>query len=576
MAPQPQTRPALARSRDRALAMLGALAVMLGVIECGLLWGPPDRGLVDALLPAMFATYVAAGIVAWHRRPSNAMGALTLVAGLALYIGGIAGSGVTGLVEIGTIGATLIFPAIGHLLLAFPTGRLRSTPARAVVAGMYLLATIVEAPRYLFVPDVAPTLFIADLPQIAAIAAHLQSFGSFAVTAAASVILLHRLRRADARHRRVLAPLSLYGVVALLFIPFSAQVLEGVWGIDPGARFLLQALIITGVPIAFTAGMLTGGFARTGELAELASQLGDPGVRDSPETLLARTLGDPTLTVRFLGRDGDFVDARGAAVDAVGAGRGVRPILRDGEVIAEIDYDAGAVPDARTVDAAGRIVAIAVDRERLTAGLLATTAALRRSRERLVDAADAERQRIARDLHDGLQAQLVMLAVGAQQLASAPSSDVRERSTRLRADVDAAAGDLRRLVHDLLPAALIERGLIAAAEDLVDRMPTAVRFDTDVRDRELPPRIERTAYFVLAEALSNVVKHADATHVRVNIAHDHANVRVVVADDGRGGARFDSGLRGLRDRVDAVGGALTLTSSAGNGTTVTAELPCGS
>ena len=203
---------------------------------------------------------------------------------------------------------------------------------------------------------------------------------------------------------------------------------------------------------------------------------------------------------------------------------------------------------------------------------------MRRSRERIVEAADRERRTIARNLHDGLQVRLVVLAIEAQQLATDRLTGAdQEAATALRVGIDAAAADLRDLVHAVMPAALVERGLLAAAEDLVDRMPVPTRLRLDELDRPLSRSVQSTAYFVLAEGLANALKHSHATKLTVRLGQAADNLLVEVSDDGIGGAHLSgTGLRGLADRVDAHGGRLDLQSSSGQGTQLIVEIPCGS
>lgn len=214
---------------------------------------------------------------------------------------------------------------------------------------------------------------------------------------------------------------------------------------------------------------------------------------------------------------------------------------------------------------------------RLAADLRASERELRQSRAILVETGDRERLRIAQNLHDGLQAELVLLAVEAQRLAGLPGTptETAEAATRLRARIDRAAADLRDLVHDVMPAPLIERGLVAATEDLVDRMPVAASLDATL-DGPLPSLVQSTAYFLVAEALGNAVKHAEATKVAVRFTRVDTVLLVEVDDDGVGGARLGAGLglRGIADRIAVLGGRLRLDSPAAGGTHIVAELPC--
>lgn len=577
----PRVRSALSRSLDRALVLVALLAAMLVVVELALLPLAGPAGPLLLMLPLIFAVYVIAGLIAWKRRPSNGMGFLIVVAGFALYLGSLQNTGVPLLAGIGAVCATVVVAAAVHLLLAFPTGRLPNRLSRFLVGAMYFVALVLQAPLYLFDPDGPfPPFAVADAPGAVEFFSLFQTVVATAFSVAVAVVLWGRLQRADAAHRRVLIPVFSYGIFAVLFMPLIAVVLDRVLFAHPFVRGYLQFALLAGVPIAFALGTLRGGFARTGELEELGTWLGTASAAKEPlATALAHALGDPSLRLFFWAADrGEFLDADGRAAPGRAADdrRGWERIVLDGRTIGAIEYDAALLTDRGLVRTAGRIVAIEVERARLTAELRASQRALMQSRGRIVEAADRERRRIARDLHDGLQVQLVLLALEAQQIATAPSDTVAQRATRLRIDIDAAAADVRTLVRDLVPAALIERGLAAAAEDLADRMPIPTQFETDVEDGAIGDLVEATTYFVLTEALANVVKHAHASLARVRLTVEGGRVHLDVEDDGVGGASMEagSGLRGLADRVEAIGGTITISSPRGKGTRVRAEVPC--
>jgi signal transduction histidine kinase len=247
-----------------------------------------------------------------------------------------------------------------------------------------------------------------------------------------------------------------------------------------------------------------------------------------------------------------------------------------GEPIGAIVYDSELIDDPELVRTAGRVVALGVDRERLTAALRLTEQSLRRSRERIVETADRERRRIAQDLHDGLQVQLVLLALEAQQLANELDSSAvtRIRATELRRGIDSAAAELRTLVHAVMPSSLVERGLAMATEDLMDRLPLPSSLHLG-NIGSLPRTVESTAYFVVAEAVANVMKHAGASKVDVRLAKTAGTLNIEVVDNGVGGASIDrgTGIRGLLDRADVLGGSLRLDSPAGRGTNLQVQLP---
>ena len=199
---------------------------------------------------------------------------------------------------------------------------------------------------------------------------------------------------------------------------------------------------------------------------------------------------------------------------------------------------------------------------------------------RALEAADDERRRIARDLHDGLQGHLVLLAIQAGELQREPAltSEGRAGLDALAAGLQTAITELRQLVHGVMPAMLTERGLCAAAEELADRCPIPVDVDVEHGGGALPGAVETAGYFLLAEALANAVKHSHAAGVRLRIARDDGWLRIELRDDGIGGAHpgDGAGLRGMADRAEALGGRLAVTSPPGGGTTILAELPCAS
>ncbi len=205
---------------------------------------------------------------------------------------------------------------------------------------------------------------------------------------------------------------------------------------------------------------------------------------------------------------------------------------------------------------------------------------LRETRARVVDAADSERRRIERDLHDGTQQQLVALAMNlgrAKEKMETDPEGARELVAQAHQEAKDSITALRDVVRGVHPAVLSDRGLDAALSSLAARSPVPVRLDVDVPVRP-SPTVEAIAYFVVSEALTNVAKHSAATRATVHVERDGDRLLVSVSDDGRGGATDapGGGLAGLRDRVHAVDGTFRLQSSPTGGTTVTVEVPCAS
>ena len=193
-----------------------------------------------------------------------------------------------------------------------------------------------------------------------------------------------------------------------------------------------------------------------------------------------------------------------------------------------------------------------------------------------MEAGDAERRRLTRDLHDGAQQRLVSLKIDLQlaRERGRRAGGARELLDRAVANADAAVVELRDLAAGIHPAVLAQRGLDAALEALATRSPVPVEFSTELGGR-LPSAAETAAYFVVAESLTNVAKYAQATHARVDVRRAGDELVVEVRDDGVGGAVLDggSGLRGLADRVGALDGTLEVESAPGAGTLVRARVP---
>lgn len=523
-----------------------------------------------AVFTTVFWVWIAAGVIAWWRRPNNATGAVIIVGGLALLLGGLGNLNLPFFIFIGSVfGASVLAVSI-HLLHAFPSGRLQSSFSTAIVICAYIVAIGLQAPVY----------FITD----SAIASGLmtaQTFAGMFLMLLTAIVLVSRLRTADRAHRRLLAPLYLYGSLAVLLIPAAPQVL-GAFGVTPLISGTVQVALLAGLPISFLIGVLLGGFTSTIELETLSAWLGLAGAhRATVARAMASTLGDESLRIVYWSPErSTFVDGSGAPIDVPHGehGRTRLDVFVESRLIGAIIYDSRVVGGANMVRRASEILAIAIDRERLTAELRASNDELLQSRVRLVEAADRERSRIAQDLHDGLQVQLVLLALEAQQIGGLPgaSTEVGQASVELRQRIDDAAADLRRLVHNVLPGALVERGLSAAVDDLVDRIALPVSLVINVDDESLAPATTHTAYFIVAEALTNSIKHSHATTITLVIDQADDRLYIDIEDNGVGGASLDAGtgLRGLAERVDVLGGSFTMESNFQHGTRVKVELPC--
>ena len=553
-----------------ALRQLGALGGAFGAVELALIptgrWQDVAHGVAYTLTAWV---YLGAGIAAWSRRPGSRIGPLLTAGGAAWLLCGLANTAVPVLIGVGIVVATIPVAVLLHVLLAFPSGHLTDRWSRLLVAGGYVTATVLQAPVWLW--DRASPFLVADRPDLLVVGRAVNSTCAFVVILGTAAAVVARLRAAPVGDRRVLAPLYLYGGGTIVVVVVAGNLYRFV-PVDPLVVDWVQVAVLAGVPIAFAAGVLLGGFARTAAIEELGVWLGSTErPRGEVGPALARTLGDPSLTLAFRGDDGSWVDGDGRPA-AVPPGRALVPIELAGQPVGAIVYDPSLQSDPATVRAAGRVVAIAVDRERLTARLLAEQEQLRESRTRLVEAGDRERRRLARDLHDRLQSRLVLLALRAGT-ARPETADLEA----FRRDVDEVAAEVRSIVAGVMPALLIERGLSSAVQDILARTPLPTRLDTDDLDGPgLPPSVEGTAYHVVAESITNTVKHAAASSLVVGLHHRDGILTVSVHDDGYGGAVASggTGLRGLRDRVEALGGHFVVDSPDDGGTTVVAEIPC--
>ncbi|HEX6021531.1 MAG TPA: sensor histidine kinase, partial [Solirubrobacter sp.] len=332
----------------------------------------------------------------------------------------------------------------------------------------------------------------------------------------------------------------------------------------------LSLIALVSVPLAFLAGLLRDRVARADALGALLVRLGEAPGTDGLRGLLADALGDRSLQLLYW-VDNSWVhrDGRPATLPPENDGRRAwTPVELEGERVGAIVYDSSAEPDG--VESIAAAAGIAMRGERLEA-------ALRRSRKRIVEAGLAERRRLERDLHDGAQQRLVALSLtlrmAQNQIAKNPEK-AEQMVAAAQEELTRALEELRELARGIHPAVLSDRGLGPAVEALAVRSPLPVTVE-EVPGERLPEPVEAAAYFVIAEALTNVVKYANASTATVAVRRTNGHAEVEVRDDGVGGADPDrgSGLRGLADRVGALDGSLALDSPPGSGTTLRAEIP---
>jgi signal transduction histidine kinase len=299
---------------------------------------------------------------------------------------------------------------------------------------------------------------------------------------------------------------------------------------------------------------------------------------DGMRARLTRALGDPTLELAYRLAHGRYVDATGRAIELPQTGdRAVTALMAGGEEIAVLVHDPALLDEPGVVDSVRATAGLVLENERLAAEVRSQLAQVRASRGRIVAAGDTERRRIERNLHDGAQQRLVALSMALGLEASRADADAAATLSRAQDEIEQAIAELRELARGIHPMLLRDEGLQAAVSSLARRSPLPVRLEGSAPAR-IRDGVALAAYFVVAEALTNIAKHASATEATVAFEQQDGRLRVTVSDDGIGGARIsgESGLAGLRDRLEALDATLVIDSADGRGTTVQAEFPCAS
>jgi len=327
------------------------------------------------------------------------------------------------------------------------------------------------------------------------------------------------------------------------------------------------------VPIALGAGILRARIDQA-SVGDLVVRLGADPADEELADAVARAAGDPSLILAIPGADGQLVDVRGQQVGPPDRHRRVTRIEADGELLAVLIHDEGLEANPGLLRSVAAATRLALENRRLAATVQGQLAEVRASRSRIIEASDAERERIERNLHDGAQQRLVTLALRLRVLAANASDPDEGHAVDAAADeLDEALAELRDLARGIHPTAVVQGGLASAVEALAERTPIPV--SVDVPEGRWPAGIEVAAYFVVAEAITNAVRHAGASHAEVAASVVEGRLRIAVSDDGVGGAdpRAGTGLGGLADRLAALGGTLEVVSPVGGGTVIVGFLP---
>jgi signal transduction histidine kinase len=520
-------------------------------------------------------SFTVSGLIAWRRRPENRLGPLMALLGVLWLVGQLMFDPDSPplVFTAGLILSDAWVVGLVLFLVTFPDGRRPSRTDLALIAP-FALATLILEPIWLLFQDTGPpgnVLLVSPNPDLANVLDWAQRIllacGSLALTA----VLARRWVRASRPLRRRLTPIVFGGVTLLISTGnlFVAKLSDGPPN-ETLQNLVLVALI--GVPIGVLVDILRARLARlgVGDLVLDLSRNREPAhVRDA----LARALGDPSLQVAYWLPEFDtYADVDGEPMELPDDPRRVTSMVdRGGEPVAALVHDPSLRDEPALLDAVGAAAGIALENARLHAEL-------RAAGTRVLEATQSERQRLERDLHDGAQQRLVALSLELGMLESRLHEDPEARAAlgQARGELLRSLDELRELARGIHPAIISGHGLEVALEGLVARAPVPVRLKVELGER-LPEAIEVAAYFLVSESLTNVAKYAQASTASVDVVRANGDVVIDVVDDGVGGAdaAAGSGLRGLADRVEALGGRLRVTSPAGDGTRLHAEIPCG-
>jgi signal transduction histidine kinase len=582
------------RSLRTALWSLGAAAFLFGLIDLELILTSDF-----APTPAVFTTlgliigwgFAGVGLFAWSRSPQNRVGMLMAATGFAWLFAGLGLSDIPLLFTLGSAFGALYFATAIHMLLSTPTGHLQSRAEQRGVAAAYLVTIVIVPALYLFA-DPARDLECPECPDnVLQVASNetLVDVAGLAINAIGVLLvawtlvnLIRRWRSASTPERRLYAPMYAAGIVLMLTLIVTLVLQSAVKSDDfheiAGTISLLPLAVL---PYVFLASFVRARMFQTGAVGELIARLGETPRPGELRDALADALGDPSLElVYWLSEDQRFVDAQGRRFELPKdeGSRAVMKVEREGDCVAAIVYDATLREAGDHVRAVGAAAGLALNNERLDAELRAKVGELRASRERMLRVGLEERRRLERDLHDGAQQRLVSTALNLRMARAKIHADPDAAASLLEGagdELDAALEELRELARGIHPAVLSDRGLDTALKTLALRAPLPVELSALPGER-LPEAVELVAYFVVSEALTNVVKYAEASRAVVGLERDNGRLVVQVSDDGVGGADPEqgTGLRGLADRLAVIEGRLEVDSRRGRGTTITARIPC--
>ena len=566
------TAPAPHVARDPVLLLPVAVAAGLAVGALGLDADEPGARIVIDL--ALVWTLTAAALVTLERPRWQQASWLVVAAAVAVLGADLVWATSSTLWTTGFLLEQVWVALLACLVLTFPGRRAWSRLAQLAVAAAFVVALGGQVLGAFFDTDTRDVLTVAPNAGVAHAIDRGQELAGAAIALLVLFLVLRRLRALGGVGLRSQGP---------FFVATASTIVVGlIWlgaviasdSSRPTLETLGRAVCIS-LPIALVGGVLWSRLRRA-DASDLVVELPAEAAITLRERL-ARALDDPTLEVAYRIGDGTYVDAAGHHVALPKTvDRALTPVRVAGDEVAVLVHDPALLDEPALVESVRAAAALVLENERLAAEVRSQLAEVRASRGRIVAAADDERRRIERDLHDGAQQRLVSLSV-ALGLEGARNPAATSTLARAQDEVEDAIAELRELARGIHPTLLRDEGLQPAVEALARRAPFPVALRGTLSER-LPEPIELAAYYVVSEALTNVVKHAGATEATVVLEQSSDALRLTVSDDGAGGASVvaDGGLAGLHDRLEALGATLAIESAAGHGTTVHAEFPCAS
>ena len=580
----------------RALWALGLAGFVAGLVPLCLALGNEDvadRALIAVFGPLVGWAFIGTGLFAWYRRPDNRFGPLMTAVGFTWCITGLAAADSKPLLAIGLAFGALPYGFLFHMLIAFPSGRLENRFERTLVVLGYFSTTVLQVAGLLFV-DTTRDEICGDCPanpmqafdnqDVADALIGFQSVLAISLLVGVGFVLWKRWREAGPSQRRVLGPVFGTGLLVALFVALS--LLWDLTGFSDSVELAIDIaglIAITSIPFGFLVGLLRSRFSRATAVSELVASLSDRddrrrGLRDA----LSHALGDPGLTLAYwLPGSGELRDRRGTAVRAAGAGLGTGGDDHRGQRRSDRGDRARRLARGRARAGAGGGRGGDAWRSR-TSGSTPSCARTWRSCAPRASAwwtpsssaggswsGTCTTARSSASCRWRSRSDVARSKVEAGDAAAAKG--VLDEAGE---ELDTALAELRELARGIHPAVLSDRGLDAALQSLAARAPLPVEV-TEIPRTKLPDQIESAAYFVVAEALTNVAKYSQASRASIRVIQLNGRLIVEVSDDGVGGAdpANGSGLRGLSDRVSALEGRLALQSEPGEGTTVMAWIP---